>query len=101
MRLRLRLKSEKRLKPEMRLIQIMSLKSEISPKLRMKLKMRIKSEINLKPKEMLRQQSCLLYTSASDAKHPCDQGCVQSIGVFLDTIVICTLTAFVVIMGHV
>ena len=39
--------------------------------------------------------------AASDAKHPCDQGCVQALGVFLDTIVICTLTGFVVIMGRV
>ena len=28
--------------------------------------------------------------AAADAKHPCDQGCVQALGVFLDTIVICT-----------
>lgn len=39
--------------------------------------------------------------AAADAAHPCDQGCVQAIGVFLDTIVICTLTGFVVIMGRV
>ena len=32
---------------------------------------------------------------------PCDQGCVQALGVFLDTIVICTLTGFVVVMGRV
>ncbi|MCI5792239.1 MAG: amino acid carrier protein [Lachnospiraceae bacterium] len=47
------------------------------------------------------QGTITMAAAASDAKHPCDQGCVQSIGVFLDTIVICTLTAFVVIMGHV
>ena len=39
--------------------------------------------------------------AAADAKHPCDQGCVQALGVFLDTIVICTLTGFVVVMGRV
>ncbi len=38
--------------------------------------------------------------AAADAKHPCDQGCVQALGVFLDTIVICTLTGFVVVMGR-
>ena len=47
------------------------------------------------------QGTITMAAAASDAKHPCDQGCVQSIGVFLDTIVICTLTAFVVIMGRV
>ena len=37
---------------------------------------------------------------ASGAEHPCEQGFVQAVGVFLDTMVICTLTGFVVIMGH-
>ena len=43
----------------------------------------------------------MVTAAASDAEHPCNQGCVQAIGVFLDTIVICTLTSFVVIMGRV
>ena len=47
------------------------------------------------------QGTITMPAAASDAKHPCDQGCVQAIGVFLDTIVICTLTGFVVIMGRV
>lgn len=47
------------------------------------------------------QGTITMPAAASDAKHPCDQGCVQAIGVFLDTIVICTLTSFVVIMGRV
>ncbi|MBQ4283499.1 MAG: sodium:alanine symporter family protein [Lachnospira sp.] len=46
------------------------------------------------------QGTITMPAAASDAKHPCDQGCVQAIGVFLDTIVICTLTSFVVIMGR-
>lgn len=46
------------------------------------------------------QGTITMPAAASDAKHPCDQGCVQAIGVFLDTIVICTLTGFVVIMGR-
>ncbi len=47
------------------------------------------------------QGTITMPAAASDATHPCDQGCVQAIGVFLDTIVICTLTGFVVIMGKV
>ncbi len=47
------------------------------------------------------QGTITMAAAASDAAHPCDQGCVQAIGVFLDTIVICTLTGFVVIMGRV
>lgn len=47
------------------------------------------------------QGTITMPAAASDAKHPCDQGCVQAVGVFLDTMVIATLTGFVVIMGHV
>lgn len=46
------------------------------------------------------QGTITMSAAASDAKHPCEQGLVASIGVFLDTIVICTLTGFVVIMAH-
>lgn len=46
------------------------------------------------------QGTITMPAAASDAKHPCDQGCIQALGVFLDTIVICTLTGFVVIMGQ-
>lgn len=46
------------------------------------------------------QGTITMAAAASDAKHPSEQGIVQSIGVFLDTIVICTLTSFVVIMGQ-
>ena len=46
------------------------------------------------------QGTITMPAAASDADHPCDQGCVQAIGVFLDTIVISTLTGFVVIMGR-
>lgn len=46
------------------------------------------------------QGTISMPAAASDADHPCDQGCVQAIGVFLDTIVICTLTGFVVVMAH-
>ena len=46
------------------------------------------------------QGTITMPAAAADTAHPCDQGCVQALGVFLDTIVICTLTGFVVIMGR-
>jgi len=46
------------------------------------------------------QGTITMPAAASSVKHPCDEGCIQSVGVFLDTIVICTLSAFVVIMGR-
>ena len=46
------------------------------------------------------QGTITMPAGASNASHPCEQGCVQAVGVFLDTIVICTLTGFVIIMGH-
>ena len=47
------------------------------------------------------QGTITMAAGAANTNHPCDQGIVQSIGVFLDTIVICTLTGFVVVMAHV
>ena len=47
------------------------------------------------------QGTMTMAAAAADSTHPCTQGCVQSIGVFLDTMVICTLTGFVVVMGRV
>lgn len=46
------------------------------------------------------QGTITMPAGAADADHPCQQGCIQSVGVFLDTIVICTLTGFVVVMGQ-
>lgn len=46
------------------------------------------------------QGTITMSAAASDAKHPCEQGMIASIGVFLDTMVICTLTGFVVVMAH-
>ena len=46
------------------------------------------------------QGTITMAAGASNCEHPCEQGVVQSIGVFLDTIVICTLTGFVVVMAH-
>ncbi|MCD8125759.1 MAG: alanine:cation symporter family protein [Lachnospiraceae bacterium] len=37
--------------------------------------------------------------SIAECNHPCEQGIVQAIGVFVDTIVICTLAGFVVTAG--
>ena len=45
------------------------------------------------------QGTITMPAAAAEVSHPCEQGCVQALGVFLDTIVICTLTGFVVIMG--
>ena len=47
------------------------------------------------------QGTITMAAAAASTDHPCEQGCVQSIGVFLDTMVICTLTGFVVVMAHV
>ena len=46
------------------------------------------------------QGTITMSAAAADAQHPCEQGILSSIGVFLDTIVICTLSGFVVIMAH-
>ncbi len=46
------------------------------------------------------QGTITMAAGAANTDHPCEQGCVQAIGVFLDTIVICTLTGFVVVMAH-
>ena len=45
------------------------------------------------------QGTITMAAAASDAKHPSDQGCVQTVGVFLDTMVISTLTGFGCTMG--
>ncbi len=46
------------------------------------------------------QGTITMPAGASNASHPCEQGFVQAVGVCLDTIVICTLTGFVLIMGR-
>ena len=47
------------------------------------------------------QGTITMAAGAASCEHPCEQGLVQSIGVFLDTIIICSLTGFVVVMAHV
>ena len=46
------------------------------------------------------QGTITMPAAAADAKHPCEQGILAALGVFLDTIVICTLSGFVVVMAH-
>lgn len=46
------------------------------------------------------QGTITMSAAAADARHPCEQGVLASIGVFLDTILICTLSGFVVVMPH-
>ena len=46
------------------------------------------------------QGTITMSAAAADAAHPCEQGLLASIGVFLDTIIICTLSGFVVTMAH-
>jgi AGCS family alanine or glycine:cation symporter len=46
------------------------------------------------------QGTITMSAASADAKHPCEQGVLASLGVFLDTIVICTLSGFVVVMAH-
>ncbi|MCH3958670.1 MAG: amino acid carrier protein [Selenomonas sp.] len=46
------------------------------------------------------QGTITMAAACADNQHPCEQGLVQSIGVFLDTWVICSCTGFVVIMAH-
>lgn len=47
------------------------------------------------------QGTITMAAAVADNKHPCEQGFVQSFGVFVDTMVICTLTGFVVVMAHI
>lgn len=46
------------------------------------------------------QGTITMSAAAADAKHPCEQGLLAAIGVFLDTMIICTLSGFVVVMAH-
>ena len=46
------------------------------------------------------QGTITMSAAAADAAHPCEQGLLAAIGVFLDTIIICTLSGFVVTMAH-
>ena len=41
-----------------------------------------------------------MSAAVAEQNHPCSQGFIQGIGVFLDTIIICTLTGYVVCGAH-
>ncbi len=46
------------------------------------------------------QGTITMAAAVADNDHPCEQGFVQSLGVFFDTIVICTMTGFIVVIAH-
>ena len=47
------------------------------------------------------QGTITMAAAVAENKHPVEQGLVQSIGVFLDTMVICSMTGFVIVLAHV
>lgn len=47
------------------------------------------------------QGTITMAAAVADNDHPAEQGFVQAIGVFLDTIIICTMTGFLVVIAHV
>lgn len=46
------------------------------------------------------QGTITMSAAVAEQEHPCSQGFIQAIGVFLDTIIICTLTGYVVCGAH-
>ncbi|MGL4392852.1 MAG: alanine/glycine:cation symporter family protein [Fusobacteriaceae bacterium] len=47
------------------------------------------------------QGTITMAAASSNAKHPVEQGFVQSFGVFIDTIVICTISGYLVVIAQV
>lgn len=47
------------------------------------------------------QGTITIAAAVSENDHPCEQGFIQAIGVFLDTMIICTMTGFLIVMAHV
>lgn len=47
------------------------------------------------------QGTITMAASIADNKHPVEQGLTQSLGVFLDTMIICTMTGFIVTMAQI
>lgn len=47
------------------------------------------------------QGTITMAAAVADTDHPCEQGFAQSLGVFLDTMIICSLTGLLVIMAQV
>ena len=46
------------------------------------------------------QGTITMAAAASSNRHPVEQGLVQSMGVFFDTMIICSMAGFVVVMAH-
>ncbi len=46
------------------------------------------------------QGTITMAAAVADNTHPCEQGLVQGLGVFVDTLVICTLTGFIVVIAQ-
>lgn len=46
------------------------------------------------------QGTITMAAASAEADHPCEQGIISALGVFLDTHVICTMTGFVIVMAH-
>ncbi|MCQ2913817.1 MAG: alanine:cation symporter family protein [Alphaproteobacteria bacterium] len=47
------------------------------------------------------QGTVTMAAATAETKHPCDQGYVQAFGVFIDTIIICSLTGFILVMARI
>ncbi len=47
------------------------------------------------------QGTITIAAAVSENDHPCEQGFIQAIGVFLDTMIICSLTGLLIITAHV
>ncbi|RDY22977.1 amino acid carrier protein [Romboutsia maritimum] len=47
------------------------------------------------------QGTITMAASTCENDHPCEQGFIQAIGVFLDTMIICTMTGFLIVMAHI
>lgn len=46
------------------------------------------------------QGTITMAAASAEARHPCEQGIISALGVFLDTHVICTMTGFIIVMAH-
>lgn len=47
------------------------------------------------------QGTTTMAAAVANNKHPCEQGYVQSFSVFFDTMIICTMTGFIVVLAHI
>ena len=47
------------------------------------------------------QGTITMAAATAENNHPAEQGFVQALGVFLDTMVICSMTGFLIVMAHV